>query len=133
MTMTISELATRANVTADTLRYYQKIGLLPAPQRSTAGYRLFEEESLDRLRFIKTAQRLGLRLSDIARLLEVMDKGMCPCGHTEDLLRTRLAEVDREIERLTALRAEMANTLEACPADCTDLTCWPCSTSSAAC
>ena len=133
MTMTISELATRAGLTPDTLRYYQKIGLLPPPARSQAGYRLFEDESLDRLNFIKSAQRVGLKLADIGQLLEVMDNGLCPCGHTERLLHSRLDEVDKEIARLTALRAAMVNTLESCPADCSDLSCWPCGTNTIEC
>jgi DNA-binding transcriptional MerR regulator len=133
MTMTISQLATRAGLTPDTLRYYQKIGLLPPPRRSQAGYRLFDEESLDRLSFIKSAQRVGLKLADIGQLLEVMDNGMCPCGHTERLLHARLAEVDREIARLTALRESMVKTLDSCPADCSDISCWPCGTSSIEC
>jgi DNA-binding transcriptional MerR regulator len=125
-TMTISKLAGKAGVSPDTLRYYQKIGLLPPPKRTEAGYRLFEQDSLGRLSFIKTAQSLGLRLKDIGQLLEVMDKGLCPCGHTEQLLQARMAEVDDEIARLTSLRQSMAHTLESCPADCTDPSCWPC-------
>jgi DNA-binding transcriptional MerR regulator len=124
--MTISTLARKAGLSPDTLRYYQRIGLLPPPPRTEAGYRLFDDDSLDRLSFIKTAQSLGLRLKDIGQLLEVMDKGLCPCGHTEQLLQARMAEVDREIERLTTLREAMATTLESCPADCSDLSCWPC-------
>ena len=81
---------------------------------------------MPRLEFIKTARTLGLRLRDIGQLLEVMDNGLCPCGHTEQLLRVRMAEVDDDIRRLTALRATMAQTLEGCPADCTDASCWPC-------
>jgi DNA-binding transcriptional MerR regulator len=130
MSMTISELAGRAGLTPDTLRYYEKLGLLPSPERTEAGYRVFDEDAVSRLRFIKSAQGLGLRLKDIAQLLEVMDKGHCPCGHTETLLRARLAEVDAEIARLNALRAAMAHTLEACPSDCSDVSCWPCGTGS---
>ncbi len=133
MSMTISKLASQAGVTADTLRYYQRIGLLPPPRRTSAGYRLFDKDSLDRVAFIKSAQRVGLRLSDVGRLLEVMDRGLCPCGHTEKLLEARLAEVDQEIERLTNLRQAMAHTLEACPADCADPSCWPCGTKLAEC
>jgi DNA-binding transcriptional MerR regulator len=129
--MTVSKLAARAGVKPDTLRYYQKIGLLPPPRRTESGYRLFDEDSLGRLRFIKTAQSLGLRLKDIGQLLEAMDKGLCPCGHTEQLLKARMAEVDEEIARLTALRNSMAHTLESCPADCTDPSCWPCGSASA--
>jgi DNA-binding transcriptional MerR regulator len=133
MTMTISELASRAGVTPDTLRYYQKIGLLPPPQRSQAGYRLFDEQFVDRLSFIKSAQGLGLKLADIGQLLEVIDKGLCPCGHTERLLQMRLTEVDEEIARLTALREQMVHTLDACPADCADVSCWPCGRNSVDC
>jgi DNA-binding transcriptional MerR regulator len=133
MSMTISKLASQAGVTPDTLRYYQRIGLLPPPERTRAGYRLFDEGSVGRLQFIKTAQGLGLRLKDIGQLLEVMDRGLCPCGHTEHLLEARMAEVDEEIRRLTSLREAMAHTLAACPADCTDLNCWPCGMDSASC
>jgi DNA-binding transcriptional MerR regulator len=126
MSMTVSKLAERAGMTSDAVRYYEKIGLLPAPERTEAGYRLFGPASVSRLEFIKSAQRLGLRLGDIRQLLEVMDNGLCPCGHTEDLLRARMAEVDEEIARLTSLRAAMAHTLQACPADCSDPACWPC-------
>jgi DNA-binding transcriptional MerR regulator len=126
MSMTISKLASSAGVTPDTLRYYHRIGLLPPPERSQSGYRLFDETSVPRLEFIKTARSLGLRLRDIRQLLEVMDNGLCHCGHTEHLLRVRMAEVDEEIGRLTALREAMAHTLEGCPADCTDASCWPC-------
>jgi DNA-binding transcriptional MerR regulator len=126
MTMTISKLASQTGVTPDTLRYYQKIGLLPPAERTDAGYRLFDDSYVSRLGFIKSAQRLGLRLKDIAQLLEVMDKGLCPCGHTESLLKSRMNEVDEEIHRLTTLRSAMAQTLESCPADCADPDCWPC-------
>jgi DNA-binding transcriptional MerR regulator len=126
MSMTVSDLATRSGLSADTIRYYEKIGLLPPPARTEAGYRLFEQASLQRLEFIRSAQGLGLRLKDIGQLLEVMDKGMCPCGHTEDLLTARMAEVDQEIARLTDMREAMSRTLEKCPADCSDPACWPC-------
>ena len=126
MNMTVSDLASQVGLSPDTVRYYEKIGLLPPPARTESGYRLFEQTSVGRLEFIKTAQSLGLRLKDIGQLLEVMDKGLCPCGHTEVLLTARMAEVDEEIKRLTTLREAMASTLEGCPAGCTDPTCWPC-------
>jgi DNA-binding transcriptional MerR regulator len=126
MSMTVSDLASQAGLSPDTVRYYEKIGLLPPPARTESGYRLFEQGSVGRLEFIKSAQSLDLRLKDIGHLLEVMDKGLCPCGHTEDLLTARMAEVDDEIRRLTTLRESMARTLEQCPADCSDPACWPC-------
>ena len=111
----VAELATAVGVRPDTIRYYERAGLLPAPERTAAGYRSYDAGALDRLRFIQGAQRLGLRLADIRTLLAVRDTGTCPCEPAEDLLRRRLAEIDGEIARLTALRAEMAAMADALP------------------
>ncbi len=115
----VAELADAVSVRPDTIRYYERAGLLPAPARTPAGYRSYDTTAVDRLRFIRGAQRLGLRLADIRDLLTVRDTGTCPCGPAEQLLRRRMAEVDDEIARLTALRAEMAAMAAALPsADC---------------
>ncbi|WP_222268449.1 heavy metal-responsive transcriptional regulator [Modestobacter marinus] len=115
----VAELATAAGVRPDTVRYYERAGLLPAPERTAAGYRSYDSGALDRLRFIQGAQRLGLRLADIRTLLTVRDTGTCPCEPAEQLLRRRMAEVDAEIARLLALRAEMAAMADALPsAEC---------------
>ncbi len=111
----VAELATAAGVRPDTIRYYERAGLLPAPERTAAGYRSYDAGALDRLKFIQGAQRLGLRLADIRTLLAVRDTGTCPCEPAEDLLRRRLAEIDAEIARLTALRAEVAAMADALP------------------
>ena len=115
MTLTVSALADRAGLSADTVRYYERVGLLPPPARSAAGYRLYGQDTVDRLRLIKGAQRAGLRLREIGELLQVADRGQCPCGHTETLLRGRLAEVRAELERLRALEAELGRLLERQP------------------
>jgi DNA-binding transcriptional MerR regulator len=107
----IGELAGAAGVTADTIRFYERSGLLPAPARTPSGYRAYDMGAVDRLRFIQGAQRLGLRLGDIRDLLAVRDTGTCPCEPAEDLLTRRLAEVDAEIARLGALRSDMARML----------------------
>jgi DNA-binding transcriptional MerR regulator len=111
----VAELATAAGVRPDTVRYYERAGLLPAPGRTAAGYRSYDAGALDRLRFIQGAQRLGLRLADIRTLLTVRDTGRCPCEPAEQLLRRRMAEVDAEIARLLALRAEMVAMADALP------------------
>ena len=95
--MTISKLGAEVGVKTDTIRYYERQGLLPPPDRSPAGYRQYGEDHLDRLRFIRGAQRLGLRLREIRELLDVRDRGLCPCGHTEKLLHQRVQEIDAEI------------------------------------
>ncbi|MGH2772041.1 MAG: heavy metal-responsive transcriptional regulator [Actinomycetota bacterium] len=113
--MTISKLAGRLGVRTDTVRYYEKIGLLPRPERTPSGYRVYDDESVDRLRFIKGSQRLGLTLEEIKDLLSVRDTGLCPCGHTATLLRKRIDSVDEELIRLTALRSELARMVEVWP------------------
>ena len=115
MALTVSALAGAVGLSADTVRYYERVGLLPAPARSAAGYRLYDEDAVGRLRLIRGAQRAGLRLREIGELLQVADQGQCPCGHTETLLRQRLAEVRSELGRLRALEADLSRLLEGRP------------------
>ncbi len=106
--MSVSALASRVGVRPDTVRYYERAGLLPAPARTLAEHRRYDEDAVDRLQFIQGAQRLGLRLREIRDLLAVRDTGTCPCAPAAELLDQRLAEIDVEIARLSALRAEVA-------------------------
>jgi DNA-binding transcriptional MerR regulator len=112
MALTVSALANQAGLSADTVRYYERVGLLPQPARSAAGYRLYDHAAVGRLQLIKGAQRAGLRLREIGELLQVADQGQCPCGHTETLLRERLVEVRTELDRLRALEADLTRLLE---------------------
>lgn len=105
--LSVGQLAARAGVRADTIRYYERSGLLPEPARTDGDHRRYGPDDLDRLLFIRGAQRLGLRLAEIRELIALRDTGICPCGPAETLLRGHLAEVDREIARLTALRAQL--------------------------
>jgi DNA-binding transcriptional MerR regulator len=111
----VGELAAAAGIAPDTVRYYERAGLLPAPPRTASGYRAYDEDALERLRFIQGAQRLGLRLRDIADLLLVRDTGACPCEPAEELLRRRLAELDAEMARLAALRTQLLEMVRALP------------------
>jgi DNA-binding transcriptional MerR regulator len=77
-TVTVSTLARQVGVGPDTIRYYERVGPLPTPTRTPAGYRRYDDDIADRVRFIKGAQRLGLRLREIAELLQVRDRGGCP-------------------------------------------------------
>jgi DNA-binding transcriptional MerR regulator len=119
--LTVGQLAARAGVRADTVRYYERAGLLPVPQRTGGEHRRYGAADVDRLLFIRGAQRLGLRLAEIRALTEVRDTGTCPCGPAGELLRAHLAETDREIARLTALRGQLTGMLDglsspdACP------------------
>lgn len=119
--LTVSALAKQVGIGPDTVRYYERAGLLPAPRRTPSAYRVYGESDVDRLRFIQGAQRLGLRLREIKTLLEVRDTGHCPCEPAEQLLRAHLAEIDREIRRLRALRREVVAMADRLPsANCPD-------------
>ncbi|MEX0863577.1 MAG: heavy metal-responsive transcriptional regulator [Acidimicrobiia bacterium] len=127
MVATISQVASEVGVGTDTIRYYERVGLLPLPDRRPNGYRSYGEEDVERLRFIRGAQRLGLRLRDIRELLVIRDKGVCPCGHTAKLVNQRLADLDAQIANLNKLRGEMARLLETLPSDgVADDQPWPC-------
>jgi DNA-binding transcriptional MerR regulator len=104
--LTVAGLARKAGVSGDTVRYYERVGLLSAPARSPAGYRQYSREAIDRLRFIHGAQRLGLRLREIRELLAVRDTGTCPCEPAETMLRTRISEIDQRCTSPGQRRAE---------------------------
>lgn len=115
----VGEIAQAVGVGPDTIRYYERAGLLPKPARTPAGYRTYDASAIDRLHFIQGAQRLGLHLRDIADLLAVRDTGVCPCEPAEALLQRRLTDLDVEMARLAALRVQMVDMLDTLPsADC---------------
>ncbi|MBA3728592.1 MAG: heavy metal-responsive transcriptional regulator [Actinobacteria bacterium] len=126
MALTISKLAAAVGVSRDTIRYYERSGLLPPAHRDPNGYRLYEAQEADRLRFIRGARRLGLKLRDIRDLLIVRDRGLCPCGHTSALIRDRLAELDADLKRLEALRHELVALSKHVPFGVRNGDGWPC-------
>lgn len=123
--MTVSEVGRRTGTTADTVRYYERIGLLPPPARSPAGYRLYDDVAIERVAFVKRAQRFGLQLDEIGELLAIRDRGMCPCGHARRALTDKLEELDVQMEALTRLREDIQHLLdEDAGPDASG--CWPC-------
>ena len=105
--LTVSKLASQVGTSSDTLRYYERIGLLPEPARSAGGYRLYGDEAVERVRFIKRAQRFGLRLEEIGELLSIRERGMCPCGRTRRMLEAKVGELTEEMEALRRLRDDI--------------------------
>lgn len=101
--MRIGELAKAADTTAKTLRFYEEQGLLPPADRTPSGYRDYGPESVARIDFVHRGQAAGLTLAQIRQILEIRDSGSAPCGHVQDLLDTRLAEIEQQIAQLTAL------------------------------
>ena len=118
--LTVATLAERVGVKGDTIRYYERIGLLPRAPRTSGDHRRWPEHAVDRLRFIQGCQRLGLSLDEIRDLLAVRDTGACPCEPAGPLLARHIADIDAEMTRLSALRAELAGMLDRVGPDCPD-------------
>jgi len=120
--MRIGEVAAAADVAPETVRYYEKRGLLAAPRRTANGYRTYDDNALNQLRFIRTAQAAGLTLAEIRSVIELRNDGTTPCGHVETLLSDKLAEVRDRQRQLTVLEHELARLVERSatldPADC---------------
>ena len=105
--MRIGELADAVSIPAKTIRYYEGIGLLPAPERHANGYRSYDESAGDRLRFVKAAQAVGFTLTEIREILSLRDAGEQPCGHVLDLVDRRARDITEQIEALERMRAEL--------------------------
>ena len=102
--MRIGELAEASGTTAKTLRFYEEQGLLPAAERTPAGYRDYTPDAVGRIDFIHRGQAAGLTLAQVRQILDIRDDGQAPCGHVQDLLDSRLADLDEQIAQLVALR-----------------------------
>src|SRR5712691_2138718 len=95
----IGDVAERTGLTAPTIRYYESIGLLPAPSRSSTGYRRYNETTVAELRFIKKAQALGFSLDEVAEILKLSRAGATPCSRVLDLARRHVTAVDDRIRQ----------------------------------
>lgn len=112
---TIGELALAAEVPTSTVRYYERCGLLRAAARSGSGsYRVYGERELERLRFIRAAQRSGFVLDDVATLLELRNGTADPCSEVQELIATRLSDVARRLRDLQAIERVLEESLAMC-------------------
>ena len=116
MALSVSELAARAGISPDTVRYYGRVGLLPEAGRTGGGHRYYDESALERVRFIKGAQWFEMRLEEIRELLDLSDAGACPCGTTREVLVRRVAAIDEQRARLEEIRAALCRVLGDDPA-----------------
>jgi DNA-binding transcriptional MerR regulator len=105
----IGDVAERTGLSAPTIRYYESIGLLAAPPRSSTGYRRYTNTTVQELRFIKKAQSLGFSLDEIREILTLSRAGDTPCSHVLDLSRRHLQALDERIRQLTRFRDQLAN------------------------
>jgi DNA-binding transcriptional MerR regulator len=122
--MRIGEVGEATGVTTKTLRFYESIGLLPAPERTPSGYRDYAPEVTERVQFIRDAQSAGLTLAEVTSVLELKNAGNRSCEHTLALVERHLTEIDDKVAALEDTRrrladlARRANRLD--PVDCTD-------------
>lgn len=116
-TLKIGALAAATDTKVETVRYYERVGLLGAPARPEGNYRLYDDGALKRLSFIRRARALGFSLDQVRALLDLSDQRDRSCREVDQIAAIHLAEVDRKIADLTALRLELARLLDQCRQD----------------
>jgi DNA-binding transcriptional MerR regulator len=112
--LTIGQLGRATGTKIETVRYYEKIGLLPEPRRTAGNYRSYAAEHLQRLGFIRRARELGFSIEDVRELLKLAAHGERPCEEVDQLMTRHLEITERKIEALTRLRHELRDTLDSC-------------------
>jgi MerR family copper efflux transcriptional regulator len=105
--MKIGELAQRAGTSVKTIRFYDRVRVLSPAARSESGYRLYDDDALDRYRFVRSAQVIGLRLGEIREIIALRERGETPCRFVADLIAQRAGELDERIAELEVLRDEL--------------------------
>lgn len=114
MALSIGELGRRTDTKVETIRYYERIGLLAAPERTAGNYRAYGEAELNRLSFIRRARDLGFSIEQVRDLLDLSDRRDQSCATVDELARAHLVEVERKIADLEALRRELGALLSQC-------------------
>lgn len=110
--MRIGEVSERLGINPKTIRFYESIGLIPEPRRTPAGYRDYDEEDVERLWFVKAAQRLGLRLEDIGEILAFRERGEQPCDYVISLARRELNDLSKKMEEMRRLQGELDDLMD---------------------
>ncbi|UNU22691.1 heavy metal-responsive transcriptional regulator [Microcoleus vaginatus] len=108
----IGELGKQVNLPTQTIRYYERLGLLDPPERTESQYRIYSADALERLRFIQKAKLFGLSLDEIKQLIEMRAGGIPPCASLQTMVKKHLDELDCHIQEMLAFRHELANRYE---------------------
>jgi len=112
--LTIGEVAKQAQVGIETLRYYERTGLVASPPRSESNYRLYPQETVRRVQFIKRAQELGFSLKEIMELLALRATPETPCADIQSLALEKISTIEEKIQTLTAMKYTLAKLVEEC-------------------
>jgi DNA-binding transcriptional MerR regulator len=110
-TLKVGQVAAEAGVGVQTLHYYERLGLLPKPNRSDANYRLYSSETIRRVRFIKKAQAMGMTLDETKQILDLKEHGRAPCAKVAELGERHLQEIDMRLAELRKYRRALADAL----------------------
>lgn len=121
--MRIGELGTAAGVDPETIRYYEKLGLLPAPPRRSNGYRAYTRDHLERLAFIRHCRALGISLADVQRLLELVAQPEADCRDASCLIDAQLERVRERLDALQSLERQLTALRARCRSQRTAATC----------
>ena len=105
--LTVGNVARRVGIRNSAVRYYEARGLLKPAARLPNGYRIYDEDSVALLRFVRRAQALGITLEEVRKLLELSRQGQAPCREVKQLARRHIADLDRKIRELELLRKEL--------------------------
>jgi DNA-binding transcriptional MerR regulator len=114
--MKIGEVADKAGVTVDTVRFYERVGVLPPPARTATGYRDYHQETIERIRLTRELQAIGFTLRDAVGALAAHDAGGATCESEQWRLQAVLDRVDAKLAELNALRARIVQAQQACAA-----------------
>ena len=115
--MRIGELAQATGTKAETIRYYEREGILPYADRTDSNYRDYSKDHLATLTFVRRARELGFSMAQVRELLALSDRDDKPCQDVDRLVRSQIDEVQRKIDDLTAMRDELSRMLAACDTD----------------
>nr|WP_244424550.1 helix-turn-helix domain-containing protein [Methylobacterium nodulans] len=115
--LTIGALAARTGVHLETIRYYERIGLVPLPSRSPAGHRRYDAEAIRRLTFVRRCRELGFPLESIGAMLGLVDRQAVTCSEVQTIVRHHLTEVRAKLADLERLDRALSGMLSACPGD----------------
>ncbi len=107
----VGEVAKAAGVSTDTLRHYERKGVLPKANRSHNGYRQYPEETLDRLRMIRQALLVGFTLDELSSVFKIRDRGGAPCQEVRNLAARKLANLEVQLHEMVALRNQLRDSL----------------------
>lgn len=114
----IGALSEATGVKVPTIRYYENVGLMPTAPRSDGNRRLYDENAVGRLRFIRHARELGFEVNDIRQLLDLSDQPDRPCREVDAIAQRHLVEINGRIKRLKALKIEVARMIGECSKGC---------------